>query len=272
MGWARQHKKTMKPIPIYQVDAFSDRVFGGNPAAVCPLEEWIPDNTMQRIAQENNLAETAFFVKEGGDFRIRWFTPTVEVDLCGHATLASAHVLFNHEHLGGETVVFSSRSGRLSVTRRDNLLVLDFPADALQEVELSPSLAGLFTVKPIRARRGKTDYMLIFENEEQIVQTGPDLALIASLPVRGVIITAPGRRVDFVSRFFAPQSGVNEDPVTGSAHTSLIPYWANVLGKQELTAEQLSSRRGLLFCRHRGNRVEIGGHARTYLSGTIGVE
>jgi PhzF family phenazine biosynthesis protein len=257
-------------LKVYYVDAFTDRLFSGNPAAVCPLNGWLPDETMQNIAMENNLAETAFFVKENGKFSIRWFTPSVEVDLCGHATLASALVLFNYENHSGDEVVFNSpRSGILTVKRDGDQLTLDFPTDKYEWANLSPELIACFNSQPQEAYRGKTDYMLVFNSEEEITRIVPDLNAIARLKVRGVIVTAPGTESDFVSRFFAPQSGVNEDPATGSAHTTLTPYWANRLAKNDLTAIQLSSRRGQFKCYYNGERVMISGQGRTYMKGEI---
>lgn len=258
-------------LKLYQVDAFTDKLFSGNPAAVCPLKEWLPDTTMQNIAMENNLAETAFYIPENNNYHIRWFTPTVEVDLCGHATLASAHVLFNHENVQGNEVLFRSRSGELKVTRQDKFLTLDFPTDTIKEIVSYPELNGCFNSKPTRVFRGKTDYMLVFASEQQIRDIRPDLHKIAGLPARGVIVTAKGNDVDFVSRFFAPQSGINEDPVTGSAHTSLIPFWHQALDKMEMTALQLSSRTGFLKCTYAGDRVMISGQACTYLVGELEV-
>jgi PhzF family phenazine biosynthesis protein len=257
---------------IYQVDAFTNNLFSGNPAAVCPLTQWLPDTLMQKIALENNLSETAFYVKEKDDFHIRWFTPEIEVDLCGHATLATAHVLFHHEHYTGNKIIFKSRSGPLSVERRGSQLVLDFPTDTLKQIAPFPELIQSFGITPIQAFQGKTDYMLIFEREDQIRNARPDLAVISKLKTRGVIITAKGSQSDFVSRFFAPEAGVTEDPVTGSAHTSLIPYWAKILEKNELTAIQLSARGGHLACKYMNDRVEIGGQARTFLIGNIFLE
>ncbi|SKB68470.1 phenazine biosynthesis protein PhzF family [Parapedobacter luteus] len=259
-------------LKIYQIDAFTDRVFSGNPAAVCPLDAWLDDTLMQQIAMENNLAETAFYVRRGGDYEIRWFTPTVEVDLCGHATLASAFVLFNYEGYGGDTIRFhSSRSGTLPVKREGEYLTLNFPTDVLEPAALTAELTAGFDIVPLAAYRGKTDYMLVFENEAQVRSVKPDLGRIAQLAARGVIITAAGNEVDFVSRFFGPQSGVDEDPVTGSAHTTLIPYWADKLRKDTLVAKQLSARGGWLQCRYLGDRVEISGQARRYLVGEIHV-
>jgi PhzF family phenazine biosynthesis protein len=258
-------------LKLYQVDAFASKIFFGNPAAICPLENWIDDATLQNIAMENNLAETGYYVRKGDVYEIRWFTPMVEVDLCGHATLAAAHVIFNHEDFGGQTIQFHSpRSGRLNVFRNDTFLTLDFPSDTLKPVPLTQELKAPFNNVPKEAYRGKTDYMLVFSSEEKILSLKPDIRAIAEVPdCRGIIVTAPGKEVDFVSRFFAPQSGVDEDPVTGSAHTTLIPYWAQVLGKPELTAMQLSKRQGFLKCKHRGERVHISGQAKTYLVGEI---
>jgi PhzF family phenazine biosynthesis protein len=255
---------------IYQVDAFTDKVFSGNPAGVCPLEQWLPDDILQKIAMENNLSETAFYVKKGDHYELRWFTPTVEVDLCGHATLASAYVLFNYEGHNGNIITFDSpRSGLLRAKKDGDLITLDFPTDVYRKIDLFPALVAGFRETPVEAYQGKTDYLVVFENEEQIRNMVPDFGVIGKLPVRGVIATARGIECDFVSRFFGPQSGVDEDPVTGSAHTTLTPYWAGVLGKTTLSAIQLSSRRGYLQCRLLGDRVEISGKARIFFSGTL---
>ena len=256
-------------IRIFQVDAFTDRLFSGNPAAVCPLQQWLADDLLQQIAMENNLAETAFYVTDGADYRIRWFTPTVEVDLCGHATLAAAHVLFEHESYAGDEVKFKSRSGMLRVTRKDDILTLDFPADALRDVALEEEMLKAFNFRPSKVFRGKSDYMFVFDEEAQVENLKPDLAVISTWKVRGVIVTARGTSSDFVSRFFAPQSGINEDPVTGSAHTTLTPYWAKVFNKTSLTAIQLSPRKGYLKCDLKGDRVTISGQARTFMKGII---
>jgi PhzF family phenazine biosynthesis protein len=258
-------------LKIYQVDAFTDHIFGGNPASVCPLDEWISDSLMQRIALENNQAETVFYVKKGKAFEIRWFTPSVEVDLCGHATLAAAHVLFVHDDYKGPTINFvSHKSGPLSVDRADGLLTLNFPADIIEEVPVSSKLYAGLSKKPVEAFKGKTDYMLVYEHQSDIEKMIPDFARIATLhECRGLIITAPGEASDFVSRFFAPQSGINEDPVTGSAHTSLTPYWSKRLGKSKLTAIQLSGRRGDVWCEMSNDRVLISGNAKTYMTGNI---
>lgn len=257
-------------MKIFQVDAFAEKAFSGNPAAVCPLDQWPDDSAMQNIAMENNQAETAFIVRQGEGFHIRWFTPTVEVDLCGHATLASAHVLYNHLGVQGDVLhFFSPRSGPLNVYRRGELLILDFPTDHVEQVVATEAMMDAFNVAPKEFYKGKTDFMFVYENEDQVLNIVPNLRTIAALPVRGVIITAPGSQVDFVSRFFGPQSGIDEDPVTGSAHTTLIPYWAKRLGKDDLAAIQLSKRRGLLACKNLGERVLISGKARTYMIGEI---
>ena len=257
-------------MKIYQVDAFSNQLFQGNPAAVVPLDRWLSDSLMQQIAMENNLAETAFFVPgEGSDFHIRWFTPLTEVDLCGHATLASAFVLYTFEGYSGDVIRFHSRSGLLTVSRAGESLSLDFPADQPMEVELSPELMAGLDPKPVKAFRGKTDYMLVYEREKDIIDLRVDLRELSRIKARGIIVTAPGEKVDMVSRFFAPQSGIDEDPVTGSAHTTLTPYWAGRLGKTKLTAIQLSARKGWLECELRGDRVVITGQARAFLKGDI---
>lgn len=258
---------------IYQIDAFTDKVFSGNPAAVCPLDDWISDELLQNIAMENNLAETAFYVKRKNHFEIRWFTPKVEVDLCGHATLAAAYVLFNFENQTENLINFySNRSGKLVVTKDNEYLTLNFPSDIFENIPLSDNLKSGFDILPIQALKGKTDYVLVYESENQIKNLKPNLSQIAMLGGRGVIVTAKGNKVDFVSRFFAPQSGIDEDPVTGSAHTTLIPYWAKKLDKIELTAIQLSKRQGFLQCKFLGERVEISGKARIYLKGEIYTE
>lgn len=256
-------------IKFYQVDAFTDKLFGGNPAGVCPLEEWLPDDVMQNIAFENNLAETAFFIINEKDFELRWFTPLSEVDLCGHATLATAHVIFNHLGYSREKIVFHSRSGELTVKQNEDLLVLNFPADNTRKIEIVEELYNGFGKKPLEMFKGKTDYMLVYETQKDIEDMIPDFNLIEKSKARGVIVTAKGDEVDFVSRFFAPLVGINEDPVTGSAHTTLIPYWAEKLGKKELTAMQLSNRKGNLLCKLINGRVEIAGNAVTYLEGSI---
>lgn len=263
----------MRKIPIYQVDAFTDRLFSGNPAAVCILDSWPDEAWMQQVAAENNLAETAFLVARGEDFEIRWFTPSVEVDLCGHATLASAYVIFNELQYPGTTLRFHSRnSGELMVEKREELLILDFPTDSLKPVndeDLFQNLEQCLGIRPTGLLRGKSDMLAVMENENTVRILQPDFGAISKLDARGLIVTARGDQVDFVSRFFAPQVGVNEDPVTGSAHTSLIPYWSDKLGKKKLTARQLSKRGGDLICEDREQRCLIGGKARLYLTGEI---
>jgi PhzF family phenazine biosynthesis protein len=245
-------------------------VFGGNPAAVCVLDQWLPDEMMQSIGAENNLSETAFVVKREHDYEIRWFTPTIEVALCGHATLAAAHVLFNHLDFQGGTIQFFSRhSGRLSVTKNGKFLTLDFPSDAPKKVDAPREILDAMNLKAEGVFKGKTDYMLLFRNQQEIEQIDPDMALLKKSKARGIIITAPGVGVDFVSRFFAPGSGVDEDPVTGSAHTTLTPFWSQKLKKKKLAAKQLSKRGGNLNCELVDDRVKITGRAVTYLIGEI---
>lgn len=258
-------------LKLYQVDAFTDKLFSGNPAAICPLTQWISDYMMQNIAMENNLAETAFFVKdENNRYVIRWFTPSVEVDLCGHATLASAYVLFETHEIEGDVInFFSPRSGELTVTREDDLLTLDFPADIVTRIDRTEDLIAGFNIQPSEVFKGKTDYMFVFESEQQICDLQPDFSKIALLKARGAIVTAKGKDVDFVSRFFGPQSGINEDPVTGSAHTTLTPFWYQRTGKKVLQAQQLSPRGGSLECTYDGDRVLISGKARMYMQGEI---
>lgn len=257
-------------IRMYQVDAFTDKLFGGNPAAVCLLDKWLPDALMQSVAAENNLAETAFLVKNEKGYDIRWFTPTVEVDLCGHATLASAHILFNHSgYTENELQLHSGRSGALMVTRDGPLLTLNFPADTYMLVETPADLAKGLGIQPLQTFKGKTDYMAIFASEAEVLALKPHPHILSTLDCRGIIATAPGTAVDFVSRFFAPQSGIDEDPVTGSAHTTLTPYWSQALKKTELTAIQASKREGHLQCKHLGDRVAISGNAVTYMEAEI---
>lgn len=255
---------------LYQVDAFASEVFKGNPAAVCICDQWPGDSLMQQIANENMLSETAFAVPANACYEIRWFTPEMEVELCGHATLATAHVLFNHLGLEGDLICFDTvHSGRLNVSRKGALLTLDFPADTLQEMVVPELIVTALQTPPLKAFRGLTDFMFVYASETEIENMDPDFGLLAQVGGRGVIVTAPGNDVDFVSRFFAPQTGINEDPVTGSAHTALTPYWSKVLGKKELTARQLSVRGGDLLCEDSGDRVLISGHAHTYMIGEI---
>jgi len=256
-------------IPLYHVDAFTDTLFTGNPAAVCPLDEWLTDEVMQKVAFENNLAETAFFVRNADGFDIRWFTPLVEVDLCGHATLASAHVIFNHLGWDHNSINFMSRSGKLTVTREGEMIILNFPTDIIQHTEPSEMLLKSLNVVPLESYSGKTDFMIVLASQKEVELLDPDFELMKKSGGRGVIVTAKGETVDFVSRFFGPQVGVNEDPVTGSAHTTLTPYWSKKLGKKELKALQLSKRKGRLWCKDLGERIEIAGQAVTYMIGSI---
>ena len=256
-------------IPLYQIDAFADRVFAGNPAAVCPLDAWLPDAVMQAIAAENNLSETAFFVGAGGDYELRWFTPAVEVDLCGHATLASAHVIFEHLEPGCRRVRFATRSGILTVARDGDLLAMDFPANPPQPCAAPADLAGALGAEPRELLCTRDHYLVLLDDEDRVRALAPDPARIAALDRWAVIATAPGRRSDFVSRFFAPRKGVPEDPVTGSAHCVLAPYWAARLGRTELAARQVSARGGRLRCRLQGDRVELAGRAAPFMQGTI---
>lgn len=256
---------------IYQIDAFTDTVFGGNPAAVCILQEWLSEELMQNIAAENNLAETAFAVPKKDFYELRWFTPELEVDLCGHATLATAFTLFNYYGHKQNTIRFiSPRSGELLVVKNpDGSMTMDFPTDEVATIEAVVNLNEAIGLRPIKTFKGKTDYMMVYKTQEQIEGIHPNFHLLDQLDCRGVIITAKGNVVDFVSRFFAPQCGIPEDPVTGSAHTTLTPYWAGELGKNLMTAKQLSQRGGDLNCEYLGERVKISGKAVCYLIGEI---
>jgi predicted PhzF superfamily epimerase YddE/YHI9 len=262
----------MKTLPLFQVDAFTDRLFGGNPAAVVVLDEWLDEELMQNIGLENNLSETAFVVKSDDHFEIRWFTPEAEVELCGHATLATAYVLFNFYEKDAQILKFKTLyRGWLEVRKQGELLELDFPADTIRLIEApEPVLQGMGK-QPLESLKGKTDYLLVYEKEDDILALLPDFELLKSPGIRGVIATAPGKEVDFISRFFAPAVGINEDPVTGSAHTSLIPYWSSKLGKSKLEARQVSKRLGVLSCEMAGERVRIAGRAQLFLRGEIGV-
>lgn len=255
-------------LSLYQVDAFADRVFTGNPAAVCPLEQWLPDTVMQQIAAENNLSETAFFVPEDDGYRIRWFTPTCEVALCGHATLAAAFVLFDQLEHAGDVVRFVSQSGPLSVQREQGMLALDFPVARPGLCSVPPALVEGLGATPQQLLAGE-DYLAVFATAAEVAAIRPDLSALRRLDRRGVIVTAPGDDCDFVSRFFAPNYGIDEDPVTGSAHCLLAPYWAARLGRETLLARQLSARGGTLHCRLQGERISIAGNAVLYLHGTI---
>jgi PhzF family phenazine biosynthesis protein len=259
-------------IKLYQVDAFTGKVFGGNPAAVCILEKWLDETMMQNIAAENNLSETAFAVKTDKGYRIRWFTPNSEVDLCGHATLAAAHVLFEHYKVPGEKILFQTmKRGDLAVVKEGASLTLDFPVDTIEPVEVPQDLVEAIGKAPDETYRGSSDYLLIFDSARDIEEISPDFARLAGVDIRGIIVSAPGHDTDFVSRFFAPRLEINEDPVTGSAHTTLTPFWSDRLGRKKLSARQLSRRKGDLICELRGSRVHIKGEAVTYLTGEIGV-
>ena len=258
-------------LQIFQVDAFTSKPFGGNPAAVVPLAEWLPDETMLKIAAENNLSETAFFVKNGDRYDIRWFTPTVEVNLCGHATLASAYVIFELLKLEESLVKFHSHhSGKLSVEKKDGLMVLDFPAYPVNEIEPVPAIADAIGKMPLKTWETQGNMvMLRLASESDIRALDPDMSALTKIPFDEVIVTAPGDDADFVSRMFAPRIGIPEDPVTGAIHCSLIPYWAEQLTKDKLFARQVSARGGELFCELAGERVKIGGNATLFLKGEI---
>ena len=257
-------------IPLYQVDAFTDRLFLGNPAAVCPLDFWPSDDILQNIAIENNLSDTAFFKKKNNLFEIRWFTPMAEVELCGHATLATAHVLFNHLNHKGDRLIFESvYSGKLEVQKKGDYLTLDFPTDRIEPTLPPDNLFKSLGKKPLEIWKGKADYLLYYPSQEDIEELNPNFNLLKKIETRGIIVTAPGYDCDFVSRFFAPNLGINEDPVTGSAHTTLVPFWAHRLNQLEFEARQLSARGGFLKCQLAGNRVLISGKACTYMVGSI---
>jgi PhzF family phenazine biosynthesis protein len=256
-------------LKIFVANAFSNKKFGGNPAAVVPLNEWLSDLLMQQIAAQNNLAETAYIVQQGEDYAIRWFTPTVEVNLCGHATLASAHILFEHLNYTRSRIVFHSKSGPLQVTRNDDKITLNFPANAPEKIFDDGLIEKSIGLKPLAVFKSRFDYMVLLGNQSDIETLKPDLALIRKLPARGLIVTAKGEEADFVSRCFYPQSGIDEDPVTGSAHTVMVPFWAKERGKNKLSAIQLSARRGYLDCELAEDRVLMSGHAHTYLEGNF---
>ncbi|MFM7021452.1 MAG: PhzF family phenazine biosynthesis protein [Flavobacteriales bacterium] len=257
-------------LKIYQVDAFSDKVFAGNPAAVVPLQEWLPEEQMQKIAAENNLAETAFFVKNDKGYYIRWFTPTDEVPLCGHATLASAYVLFELLGYKEEKVVFDCKSGLLEVSKKDGWITMNFPVNKVESVVLNYNFKKAFGTSPIETYQSAGGYLLlVFSSGEEVKNIQPCFNDIAEWGTKAVVVTAKGKEFDFVSRMFAPKIGVNEDPVTGSAHTRLIPFWSERLGKTEMLAKQVSQRGGILKCKMLGNRVEMSGQAVLYLTGEI---
>lgn len=261
----------MKSLKLYQIDAFADKLFSGNPAAVCVLDNWLSDELMQNIASENNLSETAFLVKKENHYEIRWFTPNVEVDLCGHATLASAFALFEYYEKNNTQITFySHRSGELVVTKsEDGLMTMNFPTDVFKEIPNNDTLNQAIGRIPLESYEGKTDIMLVYENEATIAALKPDFNALGKFNVRGIIVTSKGDNCDFVSRFFAPYCGINEDPVTGSAHTTLTPYWAKALKKNRFTAQQISKRSGYLICEYLGERVQISGKAKLYMIGDI---
>jgi PhzF family phenazine biosynthesis protein len=254
------------PLTIYQVDAFTSTLFGGNPAAVCPLDTWLPDELMQKLAAENNLSETAFFVKEETGYHLRWFTPEFEIDLCGHATLATAFVLFNQLGSQDEVLKFRTKSGILEVRKKGDLVELDFPSRMPQPCVAPDALLQGINLPPLKVLKSR-DYFLVYEDEELIPQIVPDFNFLNQLDTIGVIVTAASKEVDFVSRFFVPNSVIGEDPVTGSAHCNLVPYWAKELGKDTLSAKQLSPRGGELLCENKGERVTMAGNAVLYLKG-----
>lgn len=256
---------------LYQIDAFANKVFEGNPAAVCPLDEWLPGDVMQSIALENNLSETAFFVRVGDKYHIRWFTPTTEVDLCGHATLASAFVIFNELDYTENEIIFKSKSGALNVSREKDWLRMDFPAQEPRPCSVPENILDEFKDKPVECYQAE-DYIVVFEDENQVVSAKPDFQKLMKLDRRGVIITSPSKEYDFVNRFFAPKVGVDEDPVTGSAFTQLIPLWSKKLKKNDLMAKQVSQRGGEVKCHNAAERVIISGKAVKYMKTVIEIK
>lgn len=256
-------------LSLFQVDAFAEDLFKGNPAAVVPLDRWLEDDIMQQIAMENNLPETAFFVPTNAGFEIRWFTPKAEVDLCGHATLATAHVIFEEANYPHAEIVFGSKSGLLRVSRKENRLQLDFPSDPVRIIDAPNHIIQALGKLPEACYKGKTDYMLLYASEKEIREMNPNFSALAKIKARGIIVTARGTESDFVSRFFAPGVGVDEDPVTGSAHTTLTPFWAKKLEKNEMIAHQLSKRGGELLVSLKDERVLIAGKTKTYMRGEI---
>jgi len=258
-------------ILYFEVHSFTDHIFHGNPAGVCPLDAWIDDAIMQKIAKENGLSETAFFVPSKDGFDLRWFTPTTEVDLCGHATLASAFVLFDHLAYEGEIIVFHTQSGDLMVSKQGSAIVMDFPSRPATRVEPPDLLVAGLNCELQDVYKSR-DYMVVLETEEAVRNLNPNFSELEKLDCTGVIVTAPGDDVDFVSRFFAPMAGIPEDPVTGSAHCTLTPYWAAVLGATDLAARQISERGGELACRLDGDRVQIAGRAVLYSRGFLNID
>jgi PhzF family phenazine biosynthesis protein len=256
-------------LPIFQVDAFTSRRFGGNPAAVMPMESFLPDETLQAIAAENNLSETAFLVRADGEYHLRWFTPVMEVPLCGHATLASAAVVMERLEPGRERVVFQTKSGPLTVRRAGSGYVMDLPARPSELIAEPPGLAKALGAVPVEVVSNQFNFMALLESEQAVRELAPDMALLARIGRPGVIVTAAGKDYDFVSRYFAPSKGIPEDPVTGAAHCMLAPYWAGRLGKNELRAFQASQRGGEVGCRVVGDRVELQGQCVFYLEGEV---
>ncbi|SDW74564.1 phenazine biosynthesis protein PhzF family [Lutibacter oricola] len=256
-------------MTIYQVDAFNNQLFKGNPAAVIPLTNWISDELMQAIAEENNLSETVYFVKKDKSYEIRWFTPTCEIDLCGHATLAAAHIIYSELNYAEKELIFNSKSGDLIVQKKIDWYTLNFPSEEITEIETPTILKTALNVPILKTLKGKWKMVAILENEDTVENLTPNFSKLCELKERGIIVTAKGKNVHFVSRFFAPKIGINEDPVTGSAHTLLIPYWAKKLNETNLNAVQLSKRRGILNCTYLKDRVEMSGQAITYLKGKL---
>jgi len=256
-------------MKFYQVDAFASKLFSGNPAAVVPLEKWLDDETMQNIAMENNLSETAYFVKEGTHYHIRWMTPVAEVKLCGHATLASAYVIFNFIEKDAAQIKFTSKSGELIVDREGEMLSLNFPSNKPKKIEVTDVIKSVFAKEPLEVLEGGNYTFIVFDDEEYVHTINPNFELVKQIHPHGVIITAKGSDVDFVSRMFAPNEGINEDPVTGSAHTVLVPYWSEKLGKKNFRARQVSKRIGELWCEDLGSRVKISGKAVLYATGNL---
>lgn len=256
-------------MTIFQVDAFTNEIFKGNPAAVCPLATWISDDLMQFIAEENNLSETAFFVKNEAQFEIRWFTPTNEIDLCGHATLAAAHIIYSELDYEREIIEFNSKSGKLTVEKKNDWYTLNFPSEEIEEIVTPMLLKEALNVPILKTYQGKWKLLVELENETTIKNLTPDFSKLTQLEASGIIVTSLGDKVDFVSRFFAPKIGINEDPVTGSSHTVLIPFWAKKLGKNNFEAIQLSKRTGYLKCTYLNDRVEMSGQAITFLKGKL---
>ena len=255
-------------LTLYQIDAFANKPFEGNPAAICPLNEWLSDELMQSIATENNLSETAYFVKKNKAYHIRWFTPAHEVNLCGHATLASAYVIFNILGNNEKEISFESKSGLLTVKRNNNALEMDFPSQPPVICKTPQQILEAFDESPVECLQSE-DYIVVFENEKTVLTANPNLSILSELDLRGVAITSKSNKYDFITRFFAPKYGINEDPVTGSAFTQLIPYWSNKLNKNNLNAKQVSNRGGEIECIYSGERVIISGKAVKYMVGTI---